>query len=153
MALTDRPATEQSESMEAQWKRAQAELRALGSSVAQVTEEIRELGRKEAALARTEVAENVALARSGAMYSAAAGVFALLMLGFLMLAVMFGLAEFMPLWAAALVVTVVLGIVVGVTAMLARGRFRELQVMPVHTMRSLQEDARWAREQLMRNSR
>lgn len=153
MAVTDRPATEQSESMEARWQRAEAELRALGASVAKVTEEIGELGRKEAVLARTELGENLALIRSGSMYGVAAGVFALLMLGFLSLAAMFGLAEVMPLWAAALVVTGVLGVIVGVTAMLARSRFRELQIMPVHTMRSLREDVRWAREQLKRSSR
>jgi hypothetical protein len=74
-------------------------------------------------------------------------------LGFLGLAAMFGLAEVMPLWAAALVVAVVLGVVTAALGLMARQRFSQFSLMPSHTVRSLKEDMRWASGQLKRNSR
>lgn len=138
--------------IEERWQRAQDELRALGDAVAGVTDEVGELFRREVDLARTEVQENVALARGGAVFGAAAAVVALLTLAFLATALMFALAEALALWAAALVTAAILGVIAVALGLLARSRLREMRVMPQETMRSVQEDMRWARERLKRRS-
>jgi len=138
--------------IDVRWRRAQDELRAVGDAVAGVTDEVGELLRREADLARTEISENVALARGGATFGAMAAVVALLTLAFLATALMFALAEALPLWGAALITAAVLGVVALALGLVARARLRELRVMPEQTMRSVQEDMRWARERMQRRS-
>jgi hypothetical protein len=138
--------------LNAQWRRAQDELRAIGDAVAGVTDEVGELFRREADLARTEVSENVALARGGAIFGAVAAVMGLLMLAFLATALMFAIAQALALWAAALITAAVLGVAAFAFGLIARSRLRELRVMPEQTMRSVQEDMRWARERIRQRS-
>lgn len=140
-------------SLDGEWQRAQSEVRALGASVGAITVELRTLMQKEAQLAQAEIAESVAAARQAAIFGAAGGYFAMLVVGFAALALMFGLATVMETWAAALAtagVLLVLGIVCGV---IARSSLKNFSVPPKRTINSLQEDMTWAREQISRNAK
>lgn len=135
------------------WQDTLAELRELRAAVTVVGDGFVELARREGALARAELSENVSLAVRGAIAGGIAIPFALLALAFAALAAMFGLALVLPLWAAAAVVAAVLAVVAAVFALIARSRFAATQLIPQQTIRSLQEDVQWAREQLKRNVR
>lgn len=135
------------------WQETLTELRELHAAVAAVGDDFTELARREGALARTELSENLSLAVRGAIAGGAALPFALLALAFVALAAMFALALVVPLWAAAAVVALVLAVIGAVLALIARNRLAATQLIPQQTIRSVQEDIRWAREQLKRNAR
>ena len=140
-------------SLDHEWQRAQTEVRALGASVAAITVELGALMQKEAQLAQAEMGDSVAAAKKAATFGAAGGYFAMLVVGFLALAMMFGFATFLDMWAAALAtagVLLVLGIVCG---LLAKSGLKDFSVTPKRTIRSLQEDVTWAREQISRNAK
>jgi len=140
-------------SLDSEWQRAQGEVRALGASVGAVTVELRALMQKEAQLARAEIADSVAAAKRAAIFGAAGGYLLMLVVGFAALAVMFGLATVLEMWVAALATAgllLVFGIVCG---LIARSDFKDFSVTPKRTIRSLQEDVTWAREQISRNAK
>ncbi|MEZ4553177.1 MAG: phage holin family protein [Dehalococcoidia bacterium] len=89
------------------------EVRAVGSTVAAVTEELFQLAAKERQLAQAEMADSMSAERRASMLGAVAAVLALLVLGFLALSLMYGLDTLMPRWAASLatagIVTVLAG--------------------------------------------
>jgi Flp pilus assembly protein TadB len=150
MALSER--TDRTESLEAEWRRAQAEIRALGAQVAGITDELRELMRRESALARAEIQDNVGLAGRGAAFGGGAAVLSLYTIGFLGLAITFGLATVMPLWAAALLTAAAFGACAVLFGSMAKSRFDQFRLKPSRTLRSLREDMQWARAQIKRNA-
>lgn len=135
------------------WQDTLAELRELRASVTVVGEGFAELARREGVLARAELSENLTLAAQGAIAGGIAIPFALLALGFGALAAMFALALVVPLWAAAGVVALVSAVIAAVLGLIARRRFAATQLIPQQTIRSIQEDVQWAREQLKRDVR
>jgi hypothetical protein len=134
-------------------RRTAGELAALRESVAAIGSEVGELARRAGVLARAELRESFAVARPGSLCGAGAGVFGLIGLGFADLTLMFLLAVFLPLWLAAFIVT---ALMLGTAAWLgtrARAMFTDFQIVPTRTIASIEEDLRWAREQLKPNSR
>jgi hypothetical protein len=117
----------------------------LGELVGQATKELSTLVRQEVALAKTELASEVAKAGRGAGMFGGAGVAAIYGLTFLSLAAMFGLGAFLPLGWAALIVGV--GYLVAATIFLLTGKkaFTDFSPVPERTIRTLKEDAQWAR--------
>ena len=117
----------------------------LGELVGQATKDMSTLVRKEIELAKAELSTEVAKAGKGAGMFGGAGVTGLYALTFLSLAAMFGLGAVMPLgWAALIVGAVYLG----VTAFLAitgKKAFSDLSPKPERTIKTLKEDAQWAR--------
>ena len=94
----------------------------------------------------------MAVATQGAAFGGGAGVLALYVLGFFGLALTFGLAEFLPLWAAALITAVLFGVTAAVLGTMAKSRFSQFSLIPTRTLRSLREDIQWARVQMKRNA-
>lgn len=117
----------------------------LGELVGQATKEMSTLVRKEIELAKTELSEEVGKAGKGAGMFGAAGVTALYALTFLSLAAMFGLGAVMPLGWAALIVGGVYVAVAGILAMTGKKAFSDFSPLPERTIRTLKEDAEWAR--------
>lgn len=122
--------------------------RGVAGLFADLARETSRLFRQEMALARAELVDKVRLLGSGAIELAIGGV--ILFAGFLALleAAIVALALVLPLWAAALVVggvTVILGAI-----LLLKGRadMGPRRLVPDRTLRSLREDAEWAREQM-----
>ena len=153
MALETVGQDQRAPSLDTEWQRAQGEVRALGASVGAITVELGALMQKEAQLAQAEIGESVAAAKKVGIFGAVGGYLAILVGGFLALAMMFGFATFLEMWAAALAtagVLLVLGIVCGLVA--KRG-LQDFSVTPKRTISSLQEDVTWAREQISRNAK
>lgn len=117
----------------------------LGELVGQATKELSTLVRKEVELAKAELSTEVAKAGKGAGMFGGAGVTAMYGLTFVSLAAMFGLGAIMPLGFAALVVGVVYLAVAGVLAMTGKKAFQEFHPVPERTIKTLKEDAQWAR--------
>jgi uncharacterized membrane protein YqjE len=104
-----------------------------------------EMIRSEVRLAKAEVREEVTKTLDGAKLlgaGAGAGLFAL---GFVLVAVAQFLAQYMPGWAATLVVGVVLGIAAAV--MISSGKGRVKVPTPDKTIENVKENVEWVKNQ------
>jgi hypothetical protein len=117
----------------------------LGDLVGQASKDISTLVRKEIELAKAELSTEVAKAGKGAGMFGGAGVTAMYGLTFVSLAAMFGLSALMPIGFAALIVGVVFFAVAGILAMTGKKAFADFSPKPERTIRTLKEDAQWAR--------
>jgi uncharacterized membrane protein len=124
--------------------------RPLGSVVASVVDGLRTLARKHAELAKIEASEAVSVRAKGAGMFGAAGVLALYAIGFAAATAAAGLAVVLPVWAAILIVTVLLLIVAGVLVLIGRRTMRTAPQPGERIRETLKEDARWARQQISR---
>jgi uncharacterized membrane protein YqjE len=128
-------------------KREAARDRSTGQLVKDLSRDTSLLVRQEIALAKAEMAEKGEKAGVGLGMLAGAAVGALLMLGTLTAFLVLALDGAMPAWAAALVVTLLWGVVAGVLALLGRQALREMgSPMPEQTMESVKEDIEWLKE-------
>src|SRR4051794_39756160 len=92
----------------------------IGDLVSQMSEQVSTLVRDELALARAEMVEKGKRAGTGAGLLGGAGVIALYGVGALLVTVGALLALVLPVWAAALIITVVLFAAAGVAALLGK---------------------------------
>src|SRR5439155_9774684 len=99
----------------------QADDRSTAELVKQASEQISRLIRDELKLAQAELAEKGKRAGIGAGLFGGAGVIALYGVGALIATLIILLDLALPLWAAALIVTVVLFVAAGVLALIGRG--------------------------------
>lgn len=97
----------------------------LGQLVSQVSQQIPELIRSEIRLAQAEVTEKGKKAGLGIGMFGAAGVLALYGLGALFATLILVLALFLPGWAAALIVTVLIFAAAGVAALVGKNKVSE----------------------------
>jgi hypothetical protein len=129
------------------------EASAVRGEISSIAAELGELLRMEAALAKAETDEAKAHATKGATFGAIGGVLGLISAIFLFLTIMFGLNEVLPLWAAALVTTLIALVLTGIFMMMAQSQMKQFSPAPKRFMHSIQEDLRWARSQLKSNVR
>src|SRR3982074_1777589 len=125
-----------------------ADLRQLptGELVKQLAEEVSNLVRAEIELARAEVTTKGKRAGIGLGELGAAGIVALYALGALTACFIAVLALLMPVWAAALIVAVIYGIVAGVLYLVGRRQLRQaVPPTPERTQRTIKEDIEWAK--------
>jgi hypothetical protein len=124
--------------------------RPLGELFSELVQETSTLVRKEVELAKTEMTAKAShVAKDAAVIGVGGGV-ALLGAIALLAAVILGLGTIIPLWLSALLVGAVL---CGVGAALALGGLKKLKhidPVPRQTVRTLQEDKQWLREQVSR---
>jgi hypothetical protein len=97
----------------------------IGDLVSQMSEQVSTLVRDELALARAEMTEKGKRAGKGAGLLGGAGVTALYGVGALLVTVGALLALAMPVWAAALIITVVLFAVAGVVALIGKKQVQQ----------------------------
>jgi hypothetical protein len=117
----------------------------LGELVGQASKEISTLVRKEVELAKAELSAEIGKAGKGAGMFGGAGLTALYGLMFLSLAAMFGLGAVMHLGWAALIVAAFWLVVAGILALTGKRAFATFSPVPERTIRTLKEDAEWAR--------
>ena len=134
------------------WGRTQAEARAIGETIARITSELRVLSEREVELARAEMMDTRDAAKSVGMWGAVAAIFAFITIEFLAVAGMLALMLVVEAWAAALIVAGVLLVIAVIGAVMARSAMGDLNLVPTHTIKSVQEDMRWAREHVRRNN-
>jgi len=97
----------------------------VGAAAKQVAEHASALARLELELAGLELKKKVVSLGLGAGLLIGAAVFALFMLGFALAALAAGIATAIPTWAALLVVTGALGLLVGLLGVLGIGRLKK----------------------------
>jgi hypothetical protein len=123
--------------------------RPFGVIVASAVGRLRALARQHAELAKLEATEAATSRAQGAGMMGAAAVLAVLTVGFVAASVAAALALVMPVWAAILIVAVMLAVATGVLVMIGRRSMREAPTVE-RTKETLKEDARWAKRQIAR---
>ncbi|MEU8473291.1 phage holin family protein [Streptomyces sp. NPDC029006] len=119
--------------------------RSVGELLAVVTSDVQTLFRQEIELAKTEVRQEAAKAGKAAGMYGGAGFGGYMVLLFLSLAAVLGLANVMDGGWAALIVAAVWAVVAAVLYQRGRTQMRTVEPKPERTVESLKEDAQWAR--------
>ena len=125
----------------------QQDTRSLGEIVSDIASDLSTMVRSELELAKTEAKQEVAKAGKGAgLFGGAAvsGYFALL---FLSLFIMYLLNEVMDIQWAALIMTVLWGIITAVTAVMGKKQMQSVNPQLETTQKTLKEDVQWAKNQ------
>ena len=110
--------------------------------------DLQALARKEVQLAKAELSETVGFTTRSLAFGGAALLMALLTAVFVFVTVLFVLDTFMPLWAAALVTTLILGALTALAGFMALQQFKRISVVPKRTLESVREDVTWAKSQM-----
>ncbi len=124
-----------------------ADPRSLGEIVSDVTQDLTTLIRQEIDLAKTELKEEGTKAAKGAGMLGGAGLAGYFTVLFLTVTLMFVLDEFLELWLAALIVTVLWAIATAVLALIGKKRLQASRPQLPQTQETLKEDVRWAKAQ------
>ena len=115
-----------------------------GDLLAGIAQDVSRLVRLEIELAKQEITELVKEKAIALGLGALGAVLAFFIVPFLLLMIFELLAEWMPRWASALVVTILIAAVCGVIFMVAKKKL-EGEFVPKRTVASLKEDVRWAK--------
>ena len=122
--------------------------RTLGELFGDLSRETSTLLRQEVALAKTELSGKASRLGKDAGMLAAGGALAYAGLLALIAAAIIGLAQAIPWWLSALIIGVVVAVIGGVMAQRGLANLRQENLAPEQTVRSLKEDAQWAKEQM-----
>ncbi|OQD53514.1 hypothetical protein BM536_028905 [Streptomyces phaeoluteigriseus] len=123
----------------------QGQDRSMGQLVSVVTADLQTLLRQEVELAKTEIKEEATKAGKAAGMFGGAGFAGYMVLLFLSLAAVLGLANVMDGGWAALIVTAVWAVVAAVLYQKGRQRMSTVSPKPERTVETMKENAEWAR--------
>ena len=112
-----------------------------------IVRNVQEIVRSEVRLAKTEIRDEAAKAKSAGLLIGAGAVTAIFAAFFLLLTIVYVLSLIMPNWAAALIVGVALAIVAGVTLNTGLKRFKKIHPTPERTVETLKENVEWVKQQ------
>lgn len=124
--------------------------RPLGELFSELAQQTGTLVRKEVELAKVEMTAKAKVAGRDAALVAGGGAVAALGGMVLLAALVLVLGTIIPLWASALIVGAMVTITGGVLVVLGLRAFKELDVAPRQTMKTLEENKRWLHEQVSR---
>ncbi len=133
-------------------RRGTDEVRGISEELGGIADDLRDLVRTEVELAKAEVREQVSLVVKSAIFAGVALVAAMLTLIWVALTATYALDLAVPLWLAALIVTVALGAVAAISGLMVKSRIKQVSVVPKRTMNSVKEDVTWAKQQLKSNT-
>lgn len=121
--------------------------RSLGDLFADLSRQTSDLVRQEMSLAKAEMTQKARELGKDAGYIGAGA--AVAYGGFLVIlgAIVLIIGTWLPMWAAALIVGVIVAAVGGFLAWRGKQRIAEINLAPQQTVDTLKEDVRWAREQ------
>ena len=106
-----------------------------------------ELARHEVELAKAELSEKGKRAGIGAGMFGGAGAFGIYALGALTAAIIAGIAEALPVWAAALIVAALYGAIAGILALRGKSKVQQATPpVPEQTVESVKEDVRYTKQ-------
>jgi len=129
----------------------QEEVQVVRNELAEITSALSSLARLEGQLAKAEMDEARGHAIRGGAMGIASFILAELAAIFLFLTLMFVLDEFMPLWAAALMTTLLIAVIAAVLLTLTRTELKAFSPVPRRFLGSVREDFKWAKMQLKSN--
>lgn len=121
--------------------------RSIGQIVGDVSQDLTTLVRQEIDLAKTELKQEASRTAKGAGMLGGAGFAGYLAVLFLSITLMFVLNEFLDLWLAALIVTVLWALAAAVLAVIGKKRLQASNPQLPKTQETLKEDVRWAKAQ------
>jgi uncharacterized membrane protein YraQ (UPF0718 family) len=124
------------------------EERSIGDLFSELADETGTLIRQEIALARAELMQKAMRLGKNAGYLVAGGALGYIALQALVTALIVGLAYVIPLWLAALLVGIVIGIAAGVIVYTAYQNLKNMEVTPQETVETLKEDVQWLKKQV-----
>ncbi len=125
-----------------------AEERSLGDLFSELAAETSTLVRQEVALAQTELTQKATSVGKNVGFLVVGGAVGYAALLAILAALIIGLANFVPAWAAALIVAVVVGIAAFLLISSALKSLKETELTPRETVKSLKEDAEWLKNQV-----
>ena len=121
--------------------------RSVGDILRDIIHDLGRIIRDEAQLARVEFAEKAARARAAGGAFAIAAVSGLLAASCIVTACIAALALVMPVWLAALIMGIVLGVAAGGAYIAGVQRWENVELTPRQTIETLREDMEWAKQQ------
>lgn len=124
------------------------EERSLGDLFSELAAETGTLVRQEVALAQTEITQKATSVGKNVGFLVVGGAVGYAALLAALAALIIGLANFIPAWASALIVGVVVGIVAFLLVSSALKSLKETELTPRETVKSLKEDAEWLKNQV-----
>ena len=125
-----------------------SEPRPFGVLVASVVGGFRTLATKHVELAKIEAGEAASVRGRGAGMMAGAAVVVIYAVGFIAAAGAAALALVLPVWAAILIVAVLLLAIAGVLVLIGRRTIRSAPTPGERTRAALKEDSLWAKQQI-----
>ncbi len=128
--------------------------RPIGELLRELGDEISTLVRAEIALAKAEIAEKVKPAAASAGMFGGTALFGLGAFGAATAFLIALIALALPVWAAALIVTVVYGVVALVLALTGKKKLQEAApLVPEQTAQTVKEDIEWAKTRMKSGAR
>jgi hypothetical protein len=124
------------------------EERSLGELFSELASETGTLVRQEVALAQVEITKKATDVGKNVGYLVVGGAVAYAAALALMAALIIGLSYFIPAWASALIVGVVVGIAAFVMISSALSALKKTNLAPRETVETLKEDAQWLKNQV-----
>ena len=119
--------------------------RSAGEIMQDVVRDVGEVVRGEVRLARAEMSQKARQAGKAAGFFGGAAVCGLMAVAALVLAGIAALAMVMPLWAAALVMGVLLACIGGAMYAGGRTKLKDLDPVPEQTVQTIKDDVQWAK--------
>ncbi|HVE56887.1 MAG TPA: phage holin family protein [Pyrinomonadaceae bacterium] len=124
------------------------EERSLGDLFSDLASETGTLIRQEVTLAQTELTKKATSVGKNVGYLVVGGAVGYAAALSLIAAIIIGLANFIPAWAAALIVSVVVGIAAYMMISSALAALKKTDLTPHETVETLKEDAQWLKNQV-----
>ena len=125
-----------------------AEERSLGDLFSELASETSTLVRQEVALAQTELTQKAASVGKNIGFLVIGGAVGYAALLAVLAAAIIGLANFVPAWASALIVGVVVAVVAFLLISSALKSLKTTELTPRETVKSLKDDAEWLKNQV-----
>ena len=119
--------------------------RAISDVLQDILRNLQEIVRSEVRLAKIEIRDDARKAASSAVWIAAGTVGALSAWAFGLWTITFALSTRMPMWAATLVVALVLACAASVLLVSGIRRVKRVNPLPVRTIASIKENVEWIR--------
>ena len=121
--------------------------RSIADVLQDIVTNVQTIIRSEVRLARTEITEEISKAGRAAGLMGGGAISALFTIWLLLLTILFALATVMPLWAASLILLVVMAIVTAVLITSGRKRLKTVHTTPEKTIASVKENVEWVKSQ------
>lgn len=125
-----------------------AEERSLGDLFSELAAETGTLVRQEVALAQVELTQKATSVGKDIGFLVVGGAVGYAALLAFIAAAIIGLAYVVPVWAAALIVGAIVGIVAFLMISTALKSLKNTELAPRETVKSLKEDAEWLKDQV-----
>lgn len=123
--------------------------RSLGDLFSELMGETSALIRHEVALAQVEMTDKAAKAGRNVGFLLVGGAVGYAALLLLLTAIVALISYLLPVWASALIVAIVIGIGSYVLISSALAKLRSMELAPRETVRSVKEDAKWLKDQVI----